>query len=69
MEERDDGKEPPLAHTEENSPLAAPGVCVAGPPSYLLSAPVYAADPWAAAALVTVLRDAERTCGPCRTRN
>uniref|UniRef100_H0WM32 Nucleoporin 210 like n=1 Tax=Otolemur garnettii TaxID=30611 RepID=H0WM32_OTOGA len=31
-----------LADTGESSPRAAPGVCAAGPPSYLRSAPVYA---------------------------
>ena len=42
---RDDRKQPPLPHTGESSPLAAPGVCAAGPPSYRLSAPVYAGGP------------------------
>lgn len=56
----DGRKQPPLSHTGESSPLAAPGVCAAGPPSYLLSAPVYAGGPWAAAVPgVNVLRSAK----------
>lgn len=39
---RGDGQQPRLPHTGASSPLAAPGVCAAGPPSYLLSAPVSA---------------------------
>lgn len=41
---RGDRKQRPPPHTGESSPRAAPGVCAAGPPSYL-SAPVYAGAP------------------------